>query len=99
MQHGSLAVATAGSEKSSQFDDPAEGCCLEPAGGFAQGQNSNFHFHQTLCTAFNLRGAMLQPPFTDWYAGRGVTQSFALNQLTGDFDAVQPLFPVQICLL
>ncbi len=99
MQHGSLAVTTAGREKSGQFDGPTEGGCLEPAGGFAQGQNSNFHFHQTLCTAFSLRGAMLQSPFTDWYAGRGVTQGFALNQLTGDFDAVQPLLPVQICLL
>jgi len=96
MQYGGLAVSASCSEKSSQPERPTEGCCLQPAGGFAQGQNSDFHFHQTLCTAFGLCGAVLQPPLTDWYAGRGVAQDFALDQLAGDFDAVQPLFPVQI---
>ena len=52
-------------------------------GAFAQAENSNFHFHQTLCTAFSLRGAVLQSPFTDWYAGRGIAQGFALDQQTG----------------
>ena len=96
MQYGRFAVAASGSQKSGQSDRPAEGCCLQPAGGFAQGQNSDFHFHQTLSTAFGLCGAMLQPPLTDWYAGRGVAQDFALDQLAGEFDAVQPLFPVLI---
>jgi len=93
MQHGRFAVATFGSEKSGHLDCPAEGCCLQPAGGFAQGQNSNFHFYQAFCTAFSLRGSVLQPSFADWHAGRGVAQGFAFNQPSGEFDTVQPLFP------
>ena len=80
MQHGRLAVATPGSKKSSQFDYPAKGGCLEPAGGFAQGQNSNFYFYQSICTAFNLRGVVLQTPFADRHTGWRIAQCFALNQ-------------------
>ena len=90
MQHGSFAVAALGSKKSGQFDHPSEGCCLQPAGSFAQGHDSNFHFHQSFRTVFNLRGAVLQPPFAHWNPGRCVTQSLAFNQQTGEFDAVQP---------
>jgi len=90
MQHGQLAGATLGCEKSGNPDRPAEGSCLQPAGVFTQGQNSNFHFHQSFRTVFNLRGAVLQPPFAHWNPGRCVTQSLAFNQQTGEFDAVQP---------
>ena len=91
MQHRHLAEAAFGCEKSSQLDCPAEGCCLQPAGAFTQGQNSDFHFHQTLRTVFNLRGAVLQPSLTDWNSGWRMAQSLALDQRSGDFDAVQPL--------
>ena len=42
MQHVRFAVATSGSEKSGHLDCPAEGCCLQPAGRFAQGQRQQF---------------------------------------------------------
>jgi len=93
MQHGRFAVAAPGCEKTSHADCPAEGCRLQPTGGFAQGQNSNFHFHQALRTTFSLRGAVLQPSFADRHSSRGIAQGFALDQLSGEFDTVQPLFP------
>ncbi len=93
MQHGRLAVATPGREKASHIDFPAEGYRLKPAGGFAQGHNGDFHLHQAHCTAFGLRGAVLQPSFANRHSGRGIAQSLALDQLSGEFDAVQPFFP------
>ena len=93
MQYGRSAFQTSSGEKSGHRDRSPKGCCLQPAGAFAQGQNSNFHFHLSLLTAFGLCRAVLQAPFTDWYAGRGVAQCLAFNQQTGEFDAVQPSFP------
>jgi len=90
MQYGRFAVAAAGSEKSGQFDCPAEGCCLQPAGSFPHGQNSKFHLNQTLGTAFILCGAMLQPSLADRHARWRIAQAFALDQSSRDFDAVQP---------
>lgn len=54
MQHGHFAVAISGSQKTCHFDTPTQRDCFEPAGRIAQGQNSNFHFYQTLCFVFNL---------------------------------------------
>ena len=95
MQNGRFAVAASGCEKSSHADCPAKGGCLQPAGGFAQGQNSNFHFHQALCIIFDLRGCVLQHSFADRYAGRGMAQGLARDQFAGEFDTVQPFFPYQ----
>ncbi len=98
MQYGRFAVMALGSQKTGHFDLPTEGCCFQPAGSFTQGQYSDIQFHQALDTTFNLRGAMLQASFTDWHSGWRVAQAFALNQLTGESDAVQPLLPVLIDL-
>jgi len=94
MQYGRFTVAPLGCKKSSHLDCPAEGCCLQPAGRFAQGQYSNFHFHQAQCTTFSLRGAVLQASFADRYSGWRVAQCFALDQLARESDAVQPSVPV-----
>ncbi len=94
MQYGRFAVATLGSQETSHFDLPTEGSCFQPAGSFSQSQYSDFQFYQALDTTFNLLGAMLQASFTDWHSGWRVAQAFALNQLTGESDAVQPLLPV-----
>ena len=93
MQYGRFAVATLGSEKSRQFDSAPEGCSLQPAGAFTQGYDSDLYFHQTLCTTFGLRGAVLQPSLTDWHSGWRIAQGFALDQFSGECDAVQPLIP------
>lgn len=93
MQHGRLAVATPGYEKASHIDCPAEGYRLKPAGGFAQGHDSDLQLHQALCTAFGLRGSVLQQSFADRNSCRGIAQRFALDQLSREFDAVQPSFP------
>ncbi len=90
MQHGQLAGTTFGGEKSGNFDRPAKGRCLQPTGVFTQGQHRDFHFHLSLRTVFDLRGTVLQPPFAYRNSGRCVAQSLALNQQTGEFDAVQP---------
>lgn len=90
MQHGQFAGATFCSQKSGNFYHPAKGGCLKPAGRFAQGQHSNFQFYLSLRTVFSLRGAVLQPPFAYWNPGWRVAQCFALNQVAGEFDAVQP---------
>ena len=89
MQHGCFAIAAFGGEKASQPDCSAKGCRLQPGGRFTQSQNSNFNFHQTLCTAFNLRRFVLQLPFAYRHSCGGVTQCFALDQQSGDFDTVQ----------
>ena len=94
MQYGRFAVATLGSQKTGHVDLPTEGCCFQPAGGFTQGQYSDFQFHQALDTTFNQFGAMLQASFTDWHSGWCVAQAFALNQQAGESDAIQPLLPV-----
>lgn len=96
MQYGRFAVSTPGSEKSSQLDRPSQGGCLQPAGRFTHGQNSDFNFHQTLCTRFDLRRAVLQLSFTDRHANRCIAQRFTLDQLTGYFDTVQSFFPAKI---
>ena len=93
MQHGRLAVAAPGREKAGHIDCPAEGYRLKPAGGFAQGHNSDLHLHQALCTAFGLRGTVMQPSFADRNSGRGIAQSLTLDQLSREFDTVQPSFP------
>ena len=89
MQYGQLAGATFGSEKSGNPDRPPKGCCLQPVSGFTQSQNSDFHFHQPLHSIFDLRGAMLQPPFAYRNSAGGIAQSLALDQVSGEFDAVQ----------
>ena len=93
MQHGRSAVAALRGEKSGHFDRPTEGACLQPAGTFTQGHDSDFHFHLAQRTAFHLLRGMLQHPFADGYSGGGVAQYLALDQLAGEFDAIQPLFP------
>ena len=93
MQHGSSAIATPGSEEPGHLDRPGEGCCLEPAGGFAQGHDSDFHLYFAQRTGFHLFGGMLQHSFTDGHPGGRVAQYLALDQLAGEFDAVQPFFP------
>ncbi len=93
MQHGHLAVATPGSQKSGYFDRPAEGSCFKPAGRLTQGEDSDFQIDQSFCTIFGLRGGMLQPSFADLHTGRGITQGFAFNQGAGERDAVQPIIP------
>ena len=54
MQYGRFAVTTLGCQKTSHFDFPAKGSCFQPAGGFTQGQYSDFQFHQAFNTTFNL---------------------------------------------
>jgi len=93
MQHGGLAVAAPGCEKPGHRDRPTEGGCLKPEGVFAQSHDSDFNFHQTLCIAFDLRRAVLQPRFADWNTGRCVAQGLALDQFSGDRNAVQPFIP------
>jgi hypothetical protein len=90
MQHGRSAGETLGSQKSSQLDFPTEGSCLQPAGIFTQGHDSDFNFYQALCSTFSLRGAVLQPSLTDWHSGWRIAQGFALDQFSGECDAVQP---------
>ncbi len=96
MQYRSPAFQAARGEKSADLDRSTEGYRLQPAGTFAQGQNSDLHFHLPFPAAFNLQRLVLQPPFTDRHAGRGVAQGLAFDQQAGKLEAVQPVVPVPI---
>ena|GEM_PF-2084190 len=96
MQYGGPAFQAAGGEKSSELHRSAQRGRLQPAGAFAQGQDGDFHFHLPFPAALDLPRLVLQPPFADRHAGRGVAQGLAFEQQAGKLKTVQSVVPVPI---
>ncbi len=78
MEHGGLAVAAPGCQKSGHSDRPTEGYRLKPAGGFAQGHDGNFTSHLPRCAGFFLLRSVFQDTFANRNSGGGITQRLAL---------------------
>jgi len=72
MQYGGPAFQALRGEKSSELDRSAQRRCLQPAGAFTQSQHRDFHVHLPFLAAFDLPRLVLQPPFADRHAGRGI---------------------------